>query len=118
MHKFSLLLLIFFFSILFGFTKLSKERPLGNCIEASAIAITKNIIDTTIDPRNGNNNSSCEIYIQENKERHIQELADFLAIPSVSSLPAHNRDVVLAAGWLAEKLKKIGITSTEVVPTD
>jgi len=118
MHKLSLLLLTFFLSMCFGFTKLYRDKSSTTSIEPIAIATAKTIIDTTIDPRNGNSSiSSCEKYIQENKERHIQELTDFLAIPSISSLPAHSKDMILAAEWLAEKLKKIGITSTEVVAT-
>jgi len=39
----------------------------------------------------------------------IAELAAFVRIPSVSSQPAHAADVVTAAGWLAERLRRAGL---------
>jgi hypothetical protein len=60
---------------------------------------------------------SFETFVKEQREKQIKELAEFLAIPSISSLPAHKNDMVLAAEWLAEKLKTIGMTQTEVITT-
>ena len=65
----------------------------------------------TIDTR------SFETFVKERREKQIKELAEFLAIPSVSSLPAHKNDMRLAAEWLAEKLRAIGMTQTEVITT-
>jgi len=59
-----------------------------------------------------------EKYIQDNEQRHIQELIDFVAIPSISSLPAHKDDVARAAEWLKTKLLAVGMTTAEVMPTD
>jgi acetylornithine deacetylase/succinyl-diaminopimelate desuccinylase-like protein len=63
----------------------------------------------TIDTR------SFETFVKEQREKQIKELAEFLAIPSISSLPAHKNDMVLAAEWLARKLKAIGMTETDVI---
>lgn len=65
----------------------------------------------TIDTR------SFETFVKEQREKQIKELAEFLAIPSISSLPAHNNDMLQAAKWLAEKLRAIGMTETEVINT-
>src|SRR5215470_7396751 len=66
----------------------------------------------TIDTR------SFETFVKEQREKQIKELGEFLAIPSVSSLPVHKNDMMLAAEWLAEKLKAIGMTQTEVIATE
>ena len=38
----------------------------------------------------------------------LEELADFLAIPSINADPAHAADVTRAAGWVAEKVRALG----------
>ena len=38
----------------------------------------------------------------------LEELADFLAIPSVSADPAHAADVTRAAEWVADKVRALG----------
>ncbi|MGM8214268.1 dipeptidase [Bacillaceae bacterium W0354] len=57
-------------------------------------------------------------YLKENRERHFQELKEFLAIPSISSLSEHHDDVVKAAEWVKSELDKIGMQKSEVMPTD
>ena len=56
-------------------------------------------------------------YIQENKDRFIQELFDLLRIPSVSTDKKFKGDVLKAAQFLEEKLKKAGADAVEVCPT-
>lgn len=56
-------------------------------------------------------------YLDENFDRHLKMLADFVAIPSVSALPEHSDDVLAAAHWVADRLKAIGIENTAVMPT-
>ncbi len=48
--------------------------------------------------------------------RHLDNLAEFLKIPSVSADPSHKADVEQAARWLEAKLKNLGFT-VEVVST-
>jgi acetylornithine deacetylase/succinyl-diaminopimelate desuccinylase-like protein len=50
-------------------------------------------------------------------EAWFDELAELVAIPSVSADPAHSDDVGRAAEWLAEFIRQAG-GSAEVVPTD
>ncbi len=45
----------------------------------------------------------------------LDELSEFIAIPSVSADPAHREDVVRAAGWLADLVKRSG-GEAEVTP--
>ncbi|MCX7937920.1 MAG: dipeptidase, partial [Thermoflexales bacterium] len=56
-------------------------------------------------------------YLEAHRERFLQELLEFLAIPSVSARPEHARDVHMAALWLTEHLRHIGLRS-EVLRTD
>ncbi len=50
-------------------------------------------------------------------EPWFDELAELIAIPSVSADPAHSDDVGRAAEWLAEFVRRAG-GSADVVPTD
>ena len=44
-------------------------------------------------------------YLQNNKSRYLEELTEFLRIPSISSLPEHADDVHRAAEWVANRLR-------------
>jgi acetylornithine deacetylase/succinyl-diaminopimelate desuccinylase-like protein len=56
-------------------------------------------------------------YLSENREKHLAELKEFLAIPSISSLPEHKEDVQEAAKWVANSLTEIGMEKVEVHQT-
>ncbi|MDJ0817535.1 MAG: hypothetical protein QNJ58_15100 [Desulfobacterales bacterium] len=56
-------------------------------------------------------------YLEANSPRYLEELIDFLRIPSISSLPEHAADVQRAAGWVAERLKTAGIEAVQILPT-
>ncbi|GIM45866.1 peptidase M20 [Collibacillus ludicampi] len=58
-----------------------------------------------------------EEYLSENREHHLDELKQLLAIPSVSALPEHKQDIQRAAQWLAESLKRAGMEQVKVMPT-
>ena len=45
----------------------------------------------------------------------VEELREFIAIPSVSADPAHREDVLRAADWLAQLIKRSG-GEAEVTP--
>ncbi|TSI11774.1 dipeptidase [Lysinibacillus sp. BW-2-10] len=57
-------------------------------------------------------------YFSEHRDEHLQELFEFLRIPSISSLSEHKPDMLTAANWLAEKLKKLNIENVSVDPTE
>ena len=57
-------------------------------------------------------------FIQANKERFLDELLQFLRIPSVSADPNYKTDVQDAASFVAEKLKTAGADNVAVHPTN
>ncbi|OGU57806.1 MAG: peptidase M20 [Ignavibacteria bacterium GWF2_33_9] len=57
-------------------------------------------------------------FIESNKEKNLNELIDFLRIPSISSETEHKRDVLDAANWLIENFKQIGINNTRLIETE
>ena len=48
--------------------------------------------------------SHWETYLNENQDRFVTELIDFVRIPSISSLPEHASDVQQAGKWVAARL--------------
>jgi acetylornithine deacetylase/succinyl-diaminopimelate desuccinylase-like protein len=61
--------------------------------------------------------SVVEPFIHENESRLLDELTEFLRIPSVSTLPEHKDDVTRAAQFVAESLKRAGLENVEVILT-
>lgn len=57
-------------------------------------------------------------YIQENKERFLQELFELLRIPSVSADPKYKQDVARCAESVADHLRKAGADAVEVCSTE
>ncbi len=56
-------------------------------------------------------------YLEEHRESHLQELIDFLRIPSISALAEHHQDVRQAALWLADRARQAGFLSVQVQET-
>jgi len=56
-------------------------------------------------------------YIQENKQRFLDELFDLLRIPSVSADPGFKADVFKTADEVAKRLKEVGAENVEVCET-
>jgi acetylornithine deacetylase/succinyl-diaminopimelate desuccinylase-like protein len=48
-------------------------------------------------------------YIEANRQRFLDELFDFLRIPSVSARSEHRADVRRAAEWLGDRMREIGL---------
>jgi len=61
--------------------------------------------------------SNTNNYIAIHKSRFIDELMDFLKIPSVSADPTKADDVKNASKWLADQMQKAGIDDVEIFPT-
>ncbi|MGW1493754.1 dipeptidase [Streptomyces sp. NPDC002402] len=61
--------------------------------------------------------SAVRTYIEQHRAAFLDDLADWLRIPSVSAQPDHAADVRRSADWLAGKLKETGFPVTEVLPT-
>jgi acetylornithine deacetylase/succinyl-diaminopimelate desuccinylase-like protein len=58
-----------------------------------------------------------EKYIDEKMDARIKEFRELVSIPSISSIPAHKADVAKAGAWIVQKLKSIGMSSAELIPT-
>ena len=51
------------------------------------------------------------------RERFLEELFEFLKIPSVSADPAYSGEVKKAATWVAQALEKVGCQQIEIIET-
>jgi acetylornithine deacetylase/succinyl-diaminopimelate desuccinylase-like protein len=56
-------------------------------------------------------------YLTEQKESFLNELLEFLRIPSISALPAHAADVQRAAQWVETRMRAARIESVRIIPT-
>ncbi len=56
-------------------------------------------------------------FYEANKERFLQELKEFLSIPSISTDPAHKKDINAAVDWLKNKLETLGFETKTLLPT-
>lgn len=56
-------------------------------------------------------------YIQANRQRFLDELLDFLRIPSISADTRYKDDVLRAATWLSAELTRVGMEGVEIVST-
>jgi len=61
--------------------------------------------------------NSVQSYIENNKDRFLEELLELLRIPSVSADPAYKEDVAKTADAVAASLTKAGCQHVEIVPT-
>lgn len=56
-------------------------------------------------------------YVEENKDRMLEELFSLIRIPSVSAQPAHKEDMVRCAERWKELLLEAGVDKAEVMPS-
>src|SRR6187399_1778359 len=56
-------------------------------------------------------------FINVNRDRYVDELKQYLAIPSISALPQHAADVRRAAGWTAGSLRAAGMQNVTLFET-
>jgi acetylornithine deacetylase/succinyl-diaminopimelate desuccinylase-like protein len=57
-------------------------------------------------------------YIDENQNRFIEQLKEWLAIPSISTLSEHKSDVGKAADWVRQRLAAIGFPGAKTITTE
>lgn len=57
-------------------------------------------------------------YIEENKDRFLEELFGLIRIPSISSIVDHKDDMIKAAEYWKESMLKAGVDKAEIFPTD
>jgi len=56
-------------------------------------------------------------YIEQNKQRFLDELFEYIRIPSISSIADHKPDMYRAAEFLKAKLLKVGVDKAEIFET-
>lgn len=56
-------------------------------------------------------------YVRGNGERYLNELKEFLAIPSISTLDENKNDVQHAAEWVAAQLRSFNMDNVKIMPT-
>ncbi|MGK9254783.1 dipeptidase [Paenibacillus humicus] len=56
-------------------------------------------------------------YFASRREEQLEELKQWLRIPSISALSEHKQDIQSAAAWLADTLKRAGLENIEIMPT-
>src|SRR6195952_734791 len=56
-------------------------------------------------------------YVEQNKQRLLDELFELLRFPSVSADPKYKADVLKTADYVAQKLRDAGADKVEVCPT-
>lgn len=56
-------------------------------------------------------------YLEQNKDRFLEELMELLRIPSVSADPKYKNDVKRAAEYISEKLQSAGADNVEICST-
>ncbi len=56
-------------------------------------------------------------YLAEQQPRFVEELSDFLRIPSISSLASHAPDVERAGVWVQDRLRQAGVENVQQFAT-
>src|SRR5918998_215042 len=56
-------------------------------------------------------------FINVNRDRYIDEMKRYLAIPSISALPEHKGDVRNCADWTADEMRRIGLQNVRLEET-
>jgi acetylornithine deacetylase/succinyl-diaminopimelate desuccinylase-like protein len=56
-------------------------------------------------------------YINANREKYVEELKDFLKIPSISTLAANKNDMLNAANFVSKKLSEAAMENVKIIET-
>ncbi|PWT97834.1 MAG: dipeptidase [Terriglobia bacterium] len=62
--------------------------------------------------------AATDAFVSQNRDRLLNELKEFIRIPSISTLPEHRPDIDRAASFVADSLARAGMEHIEVIPTD
>ncbi|MGE7675950.1 dipeptidase [Lysinibacillus sp. NPDC094403] len=63
------------------------------------------------------NLQQLDAYFTEHRDAHLNELNEFLRIPSISSLSEHKGDIQNAAEWLANAFKNLNLENISITQT-
>lgn len=61
---------------------------------------------------------ATDTFIRINETRLLEELKEFIRIPSISTVPEHKGDVDRAAQFVADALTEAGLENVEIIQTD
>lgn len=61
--------------------------------------------------------TTVDSFVDSNRQRLLDELFELLRIPSVSTLPEHQPDILRAAETVARRLREVGVENVEMIPT-
>ena len=56
-------------------------------------------------------------FINTHRDRYVEELKTYLAIPSISALPQHAEDVRKCAEWTRAEMERIGLQNVRLIET-
>jgi acetylornithine deacetylase/succinyl-diaminopimelate desuccinylase-like protein len=56
-------------------------------------------------------------HINTHRDKYVEELKEYLAIPSISALPEHAADVRRCAEWTADEMRRIGLENVRLIDT-
>src|SRR5687768_13505011 len=65
----------------------------------------------------GNKMGNAHDFAAENGSRFREQLKDLIRIPSISTLTERKGDMLKAADWLADDMRRIGFETVEIIPT-
>jgi acetylornithine deacetylase/succinyl-diaminopimelate desuccinylase-like protein len=57
-------------------------------------------------------------FAHNHEDESLERLKDLLRIPSISTLPENKADMDQAANWLADRLKAMGFSDVQILPTN
>ncbi|MEW5297696.1 MAG: hypothetical protein WDW36_000883 [Sanguina aurantia] len=57
-------------------------------------------------------------HFSKHAARYARDLAELVAIPSVSALPEHFADILKAAEWVSRRLHEAGLRNASILPTE
>ncbi len=61
--------------------------------------------------------AAIDAFVKQNQPRFLEELKEFIRIPSISTLPQHTPDIARAAAFVAAQLGAAGMENIQIVPT-
>jgi len=61
--------------------------------------------------------SAALSYLKQNQSRFLDDLKDFVSIPSISTDPNAKADMLRAAEWVADQLRRLGCQNVQILPT-
>lgn len=91
-----------------GYFVPGQHNALGEAVagsEPAAVEFNRATADQT---------AAYDRFFTENRQRHLQEVIDLVAFPTIRADPSHKDDMDSAAAWLKNKLETIGMQNVTV----